>query len=503
MKRFAAVALTLLCSLAFAPAYVPLPAASASDSGGTGSTSYPVALTSAQTLALYGQSIPAYWYNGVSVQGVTFDFYKSSRTVVSSILDSCADNLITNPFISGYNIMNPSALFYNNGGSYIPVFRNRPQSTNVNDLSGWIPDDNNSTAAGRALFAPYEFLIYRCQLDSVPIIPDTSFNNGFDFQFSFDLSVNITGLDGLRTAFGVSSGIWDTYNSILGWGSGYNMSGYYSGLELYSSDNLVPFWVSSDLTSVYQTYTRRVPYMCFPVTNPYEGMTYPAVTWQALFNSIVQNQPNCMLTCVDYHPENSFDWQSFSYTTRRALVCSPPLDGRENPDSPNYAEADFGYVYLFVMCPVFWGDVSMPEPEPPTINEQLDGIGTGINEINVGVGDINVNLSGTNHRLDLILQKLDQIYQEMVDDNSGADLVPPDTIGLSPTAKQRVLDGLSGLDDTMDNVDSDDFNTSAVQGIGSFWQRVKAVLPSGLWSVYMLCLVGGIVSWIIYGKRGG
>lgn len=414
---------------------------STSAGSSSGSVSYPVELTVPQSLALFGSQIPAYFYNGTSVEVVNFEFYKSSQEIVSSILQSCSSSsVLPNPFISGYSVKNPIAIDNGSSGEY---YFNRVQSSNRADLSGWIVDSSGNVS--KSNLCGYNFLIYKW--DGVPLrIPDSSHSNGFDFQFSFDLSVNLTDLDGLRFAMGVSCGQYSNTKFVLD--SSYNMSGYYSELDLLHSNSYTPFWVSSDLVSVYQTYTNRVPRCLFPVTNSW-ALSTPVGSSSTILNELCNNQPSVMLCLADYHPANSFEWGSISYDCRRAVAVQVPEDGFSNPDSLNYNVLTDFSVYLFVMCPVVWGDVSMPEPEPPSINDQLDGIGTGINEINVGVGDINVNLSGTNHRLDLILQKLDLIYQKEIAPNLDVDLTeegPLQWIGRKiDDLGDTIIDGVKGL----------------------------------------------------------
>lgn len=476
MKRFAAAVLTVLCSVAFVPAYVPLPAASASDTGG-GSVSVPVELTSAQTLALYGQSINALYFNGVSTSYVTFDYWKSSKTIVSEIESDFLGSPGANPFLSAYahqNVFGLSYSYWNN-------------SAQGQSYPGWFSSSNGSVSS-KTDFSVFEFLIYRWQGS-----PNTVSERVNDFQFNFDQSISLEGVDRFRSFYGFSIG---TVNSLQ---SRVNVS--YSNLHtqtnLYvSSDSSTPLYTGTETRIQGSAYFGCAFMPVFYGGDWLEGDSgYPT---EATLDRWLCPAPHMALCPIDTGAlENSV---TISRSILNARAAQGVICNSGTPENPVYTAP---YVYLIVACPIVWGNITPPEPPAPDINDQLDGIGTGINEINNNIGNVNVNLSGTNHRLDLILQKLDQIYQEMVDDNGGVELVPPDSIGLSPTAKQRVLDGLSGLDDTMSNVDSGEFNTSAVQGIGTFWGRVKSVLPSGLWSVYMLCLVGGIVSWIIYGKRGG
>lgn len=404
------------------------------------STSYPVALTSAQTLALYGQTIPALWFNGTSTSTVNFEFYKSSLQVVSSFNDSFS--LWGGfPWISGYNIQNPIGFQYNSNGSLVPYINAYARSTNLNDLTAWLGEEGTLS---KSEICGYEFLIYRWQGDPNTIPEQTN-----DFEFNFNLSVNISGIDRLRTAFGVSLGQWTGTSDV----SNFTMDNYIDAVRIYSAASPVnEFYVTTPLYSVYQTYSRRQSKIPFAVTNPFYYVQNGEV-WQvnpdysnprSYYDSAFFPCPNVSLCCIDTDGYGTFDWSSCTYQVRAAksVVCKE--DGYYFSDSsnPNYNVFTAPYVYLFVMCPVVWGDVSLPEPEPPTINEQLDGIGTGIN-------DINVNLDQTNTKLDQILQKLDLIYQKEIAPTLDVDLTqqgPLSWIGTKiDNATSSIVSGIRGL----------------------------------------------------------
>lgn len=382
--------------------------------------SYPVELTFAQTLALYGDSINALYYNGSSVENATFTFWKSSRSVVSSLND-CFDN--TFPFISGSSINNPIAFDYYYSSNNLPRLRCVPRSVNASDLSSWI----SASGATKSDLCPYEFLIYRWQGDPY-YVPDSS----FDFEFNFNFPIDIVGVDRLRTAFGVSMGTWSGPNSV----NEYHMSGYIDQLNIYANNDAVnPYYIMTPF--VYSlTAPDDSPYLCFPVTNGYDGLTANLGT--NYYNQAVFPCPNVSMCCVDTDGLQPFTWSSASYNVRAASSSSVKMDGFENPGSSGYQQYWQHYVYLFIMCPVIWGDITLPEPEAPSISDQLEGIGTGIN-------DINVNINTTNTKLDAVLQKLDQIYQK----NYASDLTqngPLSWIGTKiDNVADSVVSGIRGL----------------------------------------------------------
>lgn len=315
---------------------------------------------------------------------MSFEYFRSSREVVSSINASAQIGLYPSSstlWISGYEINNPTAL-------YQPEYSNVPQSTNIEDISGWM---YGYTGGVKSNLAPYEFLIYRWQASPLPV-PDST----FDFQLNFTFPVDFADIEGVRTCFGVSCGRYSGNNMDLD--SSYNMSGYYSELDLYSAAGSSPFWVSSDFVSKYQTYTNRVPRVAFPVTNPFEGVGIDPIS------DLTRLAPSLMGCYVDYHPEAPFTWSSANYEVRRAMGVICQEDGSQNPYSDNYGAFTPSYVYLFVMCPILWGQITPPEPEPettPNYSRQLD--------------DINGNVVEINTNLDAVLQKLDDIYNKMAD----------------------------------------------------------------------------------------
>lgn len=152
---------------------------------------------------------------------------------------------------------------------------------------------------------------------------------------------------------------------------------------------------------------------------------------------------------------------------------------------------DTKFYLFFVGCPFVSDGYVLPEvPETtPNYNSRLDDI-------------IEVQ-QGTNSILMSILAKLDIIAQMMAQGESTPSLQDPDTIGFDSRTKQDILRGLQNGDSALDSVRPSDLGTAAAGGMFDFWDRLTAVFPPGLMAVYMFALVGGVVSWVIFGKRGG
>ena len=96
---------------------------------------------------------------------------------------------------------------------------------------------------------------------------------------------------------------------------------------------------------------------------------------------------------------------------------------------------------------------------------------------------------------------LDLIYQKM-NQEENVSLTPPQTVGFDSRTKSEIIGGLSS---GASAVDSQSVPEAAGQAAGGVWSASDALLASapGLAGVYMFIFIGGIVSWVIFGKRGG
>ena len=465
MKNKIAAALSALLTVAFLPSYIPDISVSAEGQA------LPVELTSAQTLALYGSSIPALYYDGSSVRTTSFEFYKSSKSLASEVSRTFRDGFVS--------VSEPANLFGFCWSTNIEdwwIFENVPA---VNRGS-WLLDQNGYIKAEP--ITPYEFLIYRA-----PIALNDVNQLDFDFQINLDFSIALDGVERFCTINAYSIYTVGSFANNMSVLPNVSCSNLRSTMRLYSSASSTnPLDVTSD---------------CYLnlISNDYFGAAFHPVNTVDLSyfsdNSLDFWSNNSYLFPSPVFSMCYFDSgslaspTSFSSMSWDIFAASGCVLKEDQWTDANFNDYEQAYTYLMLMCPVVWGDVSQPEPEPgtPDYSSSLDTIIS--------------NTSSSNTKLDQILIKLDLIYQQMQQDGGTADIDAPDVIGLKPTAKQRVLSGMSELDSTFEDVSPEDLPTDAFQGFSSGWSAIKAIFPNGLWSIYMLSLVGGIVAWIIYGKR--
>ena len=462
MKNKIAAALSALLTVAFLPSYIPDISVSAEGQA------LPVELTSAQTLALYGSSIPATYYDGASVRTTNFEFYKSSKTLASAV-----ERVFSSGF---YGVSDPSNLFAFGDSSYYQRYWCQEWVSSINQgdwlssNSGWIFCD---------AIQPYEFLIYRAPLSLGSVNQSDA-----DFQINLDFSIALDGVERFCAINAYSIGFASSFD-IYALPS-IRCSNLRSTLKYFdTSSSVLPFGITSD---------------CY--SNDYSGSSFGVAFHPVSLPDLTNIVDNHWVYWNDMNylfPSPVFSMCYFDSGTLNSSVSLSSMywdifasaGGITHEDSYSISNPTFTtqYTYLMLMCPVVWGDVSQPEPEPgtPDYSSSLDSIIS--------------NTSSTNTKLDQILIKLDLIYQQMQQDGGTADIDAPDVIGLKPTAKQRVLSGMSELDSTFEDVSPEDLPTDAFQGFSSGWSAIKAIFPNGLWSIYMLSLVGGIVAWIIYGKR--
>lgn len=118
-----------------------------------------VALTPQQTLALYGASFDAFYYNGTAVESVTFDYYTSSAEIAEAVGDT-------------HNFVWLSANWNNPDSNFVADFR----ATN--------------------------FLVYRWITSSVV----NSANTGYQFSIQPKFSISLSGLSSYKQKF-----MWSFY----------------------------------------------------------------------------------------------------------------------------------------------------------------------------------------------------------------------------------------------------------------------------------------------------
>lgn len=373
----------------------------ADDSGGRSVT---VQLTSAQTLALFGQSFPALFYNGQSVETVSFDFVKSSRTIVDNVSECFSDWSIGD---TSYSIVPPGSkngftLNCIDGNSVVNQYFDHSLYYN----SDWLGVDSGSII-DRDKISDYEFLLYRCDLSNF-IRPVSS--TQYDFQFNISFPFALSGLEGWRSIFCTQLATYAADSAFgentLPYISNVNLG---SEIRLYSSGNsLTPVGVTSD-THLFGSNTNFGIAMhpintCDPSTisivPPTWNSTKTALSYFGIFGFQVMDEifSNPVdLSGVTWNIRNieaqyRFQKQNFdaSYTDI------------SDPNSPLYQWDDV-CCYIMIMCPILYGEYvignpsgsgSSPDYTAP-LNDIIDKLDQIVENLNIDVDFDTTNLENT------------------------------------------------------------------------------------------------------------
>lgn len=374
-------------------------------------SSLPVELTSAQTLALYGSSIPAWYYDGASARQTTFEFYKSSKSIATEVKRAFSDGFVS--------VTEPSNMFGFCWNTFIEDWWISENVPAVNRGS-WLVDSNGYIKA--EAITPYEFLIYRA-----PIALNNVNQLDYDFQISLDFSVSLDGVERFCTinAYSIGNGSGFANNvSVLPYVSCSNLR---STMSLYSSSS------STNALDVTSDCYRNL------INNDYFGSAFHPINIADLsnasdnyYNFWSDNSllfPSPVFSMCYFDSGDLSSATSLTSMTWDIFAASGVVLKEDNWTSANENDREQAYTYLMLMCPVVWGDVSQPSPSPenPDYSE-------GINNIVSGVGI-------TNTKLDLILQKLDQIYQTEININTNISSIGTKIDNISTS----ILTGLQNL----------------------------------------------------------
>ena len=385
--------------------------------------SYPIQFTTAQTLALYGNKIQGAVFNGTTTQFVEFEYYKSTKDILASYNSLMSGGV---PYASGLSYAeNLFGVYYD---STRPRWNAQIKSTNVSDLSPrWFASEYPT----RQEVAPYNFVIYRCRIPDLQKIPDRYVS----VQLNFDFSLTLPNIERFRSIYGFSS---EQMTSLTDNGSG-SAGSYASELDLYSATDMYnPIFVTSNWRYAGSTHNFNVAH--HPVTNALAGQADSVPNSQDWYESMAYPCPNFALHAIDTDTlQNPVDISSLVFRIRGAQSVVVHEDGSQS-------DFTYPYVYIMIMCPIVWGNITPPEPEQTTPNYSDQ-----IQNIEVGVGDININLDETNNRLDLILEKLDDIYENQIapEINVDVDLTEEGPLSWVGThidnLGDTIVDGIQGL----------------------------------------------------------
>lgn len=358
-----------------------------------------VQLTAAQTLALYGQSFSALYYDGSTVQNVIFNFDKSSKTVVdqcNDVLDSWSyGNQMSSFFPSGVQNGITSFMCNNDNSSTSSLFSNQLWSN-----SEWL-GANNGSIIDRDKLQTYEFLIYKCEgIDTEPVS-----SSSFDFQFNINFPFVISGVDRFQSVFSSQIGI---YTPSMAYSTPHYVrnSNLGSEIRLYGSSNqLYPIATTSDThisgDSSYFGYFFHPLNTCDPSkivrAIPTARVLDLVLSYYGVFGMCVLDESisNNDITGINWNIRNC---NSFFAVQKQGF--SPEYTDINDPNSPNYQWQD-NAVYLMLMCPRIQGDfvIGRPSGSSPDytapLNDIIDKLDQIVENFNIDVDFDTTNLENT------------------------------------------------------------------------------------------------------------
>lgn len=196
-------------------------------------------------------------------------------------------------------------------------------------------------------------------------------------------------------------------------------------------------------------------------------------------NGFIQGRMNVF----DFDLSAVQDGEPVVFAVDTQIIASRRIDKLTVPGT------DTKFYFFFVGCPFVSDGYVLPEaPETtPNYNSRLDDI-------------IEVQ-QGTNSILMSILAKLDIIAQMMGQGESTPILQDPENIGFDSRTKQEILDGLRNGGAMLDSQSIPEAAQQAARGVWAASDRIIDSAP-GLFSIYLFIFILGIVSWVIFGKRG-
>lgn len=353
-----------------------------------------VQLTEAQTLALYGTSFSALYFDGSGVQNVTFDYVKSSKQIcdeINAVFDSWSYNNVSYSVLPSGSVNAFSMYGCPAGGNLTGSLQGFDNSFGFN--SDWL-GINGGSVISRELLQYYDFLLYRANVAPRPVNSSI-----YDFQFNIQFPFLLSGVERFQSLFMVQIGMFTPSSC---WGSIPNISNsnLRGEVRLYGTNNLVPLAVTSD--------SYRFG------TNNYFGISYhPINTIDPDFiSSIGQNVPtyNALDGCLSafgifsmslLDSSVSSDLTGINWNIRagdaQAKFLKQDFDPNYtniiDPNDSNYQYEDDS-IYIMVMCPRIQGDfvIGRPSGSAPDYSAPLNDI---IDKLDIIANNLNISFDTT------------------------------------------------------------------------------------------------------------
>lgn len=307
-------------------------------------------LTVPQTLALYGDSLQAVYYNGAATEPVTFDY-----------IGSTADLSALNGYPSGY------------GTTY---------------CSGWYVAGNNVLT--QAQFSAYTYLIYKWDVTTIADATGTS------FSLKLEQSIDITAY-GYKTSLLFSTGSASMFAAYR-----------YGEYNLYGADTETLLGTATLLSrpsvSGYWGIVRTIPRPVLFVDGQSQGLYYfsddvaTTFTGAAILVGSTEDGGDPVTVGGSY----------FATKDEHPAVCMQEYHYVYPQNNVYYDSA----VYLLLQCPILYGDYILPEPETPG-GVDLTQIEEYLQQQGVDIANISEESTVQTRQLIAILAKLEQIRTQM------------------------------------------------------------------------------------------
>lgn len=441
---------------------------------------YASALNANESLALFGTSIPAIYYNGVGVDSCTFDYVGNTFDIKQYAVDL---------YQAGGNGTYPYNQDIGGRGTWL-----------TNTLGGGLYDDQNTPSFfNDAFISGTNYLIYRCAFESG--LPASATN--FDFQIQVDSTI---GIQSQAIAF---SCLWTCPDALARRDGNntshlylYNASGFPAG-EIASVIGGRPG--NSDWSNRY--WLGHIGVYLSDVLNYSGANSDPRLL-------LLNNQPTfcgCFVRAGDVTNE---DAEPISFNGFRLNCKNVYKYFQYNFDwsiESYVANGTTQYVYLLLQCPWVYGDFVLPEPEDSTtlgdINENIDNLVVSTDELrkillrieSTNSDILTVERTHTQQFID-ILSRLQAIYDKMYTDGD-IPLQYADELPFNESAMSQVEHALEDYE--LPELAEDSGVHGALNGWGGLMSALKDALPGKVWAFFIFSIVAGLVHWVIFHGRGG
>lgn len=427
---------------------------------------YGVALNANESLALYGSSLSAAYFNGSSVEVAEFSYIGNTFAVRDMYREAGIISSGTSTVQTGGFSFEGDFLSFN-------------------------------------IVANTNYLIYRW-LPDVSSFPAPS-SGGFRLRFEFPIDIECSAFQSSI----LCSDIFGTiYRNETG-GLNNTTNNYY---KLFDSDGeeLSSHSFTPDSNARYFNTISILPFPIYASENGNAHLFLPSVAnnqadlpW---FNgigvrggAIIDDAPSIIVHSATYQLSRL---SPFQYSTD--WIYS---NGVAAPDTYN----DYA-VYILIQCPIIYGDYVLPEPED---NTSLGDLNSNLNSLILSTDELRKILlrieSTQNDILTVervhtsqfinIIDLLNDIYDRM--EASGEitipTLNPASNIPIDSSIDSRVSSELENFE--FPNL-QDEFNTQEVGGffdmISGFWSWI----PARVIAIYSIAMILGLVTWLLFRGRG-